>query len=352
MTENAVTVTRLRFEQTREPLGIGVDRPRLSWTTETSIHGWSQAAYEIESYAEGRLRAETGKVESDQSVLVAWPFAPLASARRVAVRVRVFGADGSTSDWSELASVEAGLLQPEDWTAHFIRPDWDEDPAIPQPSPLLRREFVIDKPIRQARLYVTALGVFEAYLNGRRVGDHLLDPGWTSYHNRLIYSTFDVGDLLHQGTNAIGAMLGEGWFQGRLGFAGGMRNIYGDRTALLAQLVVAYEDGATTRIVSDDGWRAAVGPILSSQIYDGEIYDARLEKDGWAEPGFDDDDWSGVILVDYDKSVLAAPSGPPVRRMESLKPVTITTSPSGKTLLDFGQNLVGILRIRVQGQAG
>ena len=352
MTDTNVTVTRLRFEQTRQPLGIGVERPRLSWITETSIPGWRQAAYEMESYADGQLRAETGRIDSDQSVLVAWPFAPLASARRVSVRVRVFGADGSASDWSELAAVETGLLHPSDWTAHFIRPDWDEDSSVPQPVPLLRRQFVIDQPVLRARLYVTALGVYEAYLNGQRVGDHLLDPGWTSYHHRLIYSTFDVGDLLRQGTNALGAMLGEGWFTGRLGFGGGRRNLYGARTALLAQLTITYADGSTTHIVSDETWRAATGPILRSELYDGEVYDARLEKDGWANPGYDDGDWSGVTLVDYDKNVLVAPSGPPVRRMESLKPVTLTTSPSGKTILDFGQNLVGFLRIRVQGQAG
>ncbi|MBX2999460.1 MAG: glycoside hydrolase family 78 protein [Caldilineaceae bacterium] len=352
MIDTNVTITRLRFEQIRQSLGIGVNNPRLSWITETSIPGWTQAAYESEYYDDDKLRASTGKINSDQSVLVAWPFAPLTSAQQVSVRVRVWGKDGSASDWSEPASVETGLLHPIDWTAHFIRPDWDEDTSIPQPSPLLRREFVIDRPVRQARLYVTSLGVYEAYLNGQRVGDHLLDPGWTSYHHRLIYSTFDVGDRLRQGTNALGAILGEGWFCGRLGFGGGRRNLYGDRAALLAQLTVTYEDGSTAHIVSNEEWRAATGPILRSELYDGEAYDARLEKEGWADPSYDESDWAGVRVVDYNKATLVAPSGPPVRRMENLQPVTITTSPSGKTILDFGQNLVGFLRIRAQGEAG
>jgi alpha-L-rhamnosidase len=349
----AVTVADLRFEHHREALGIGEASPRLSWIVETTITAWRQAAYEIEAYEpDGRLRERTGWIASQQSVLVSWPFAPLRSRERLTIRVRVRGEDGQLSGWSEPAPVEAGLLAVEDWTARFVTPNWEEDKTQPQSSPLLRCEFDVLPGMTGARLYITALGVYEAQINGRVVGDHVLAPGWTSYHHRLLYQVFDVSSLLHVGRNAIGAILGDGWYRGRLGFRGGRRNIYGERLALLAQLEITYADGTTERIVSDENWRAARGPILASDLYDGETYDARLERPGWAEPGYDDRDWYGVRLLDHNLATLVAPPGPPVRRTEEIAPVSITTSPSGRTIVDFGQNLVGRLRLTVRGAAG
>ncbi|MCJ7551628.1 MAG: glycoside hydrolase family 78 protein [Anaerolineae bacterium] len=347
------TVVRVRFEHLQETLGIGTPQPRLSWLIETSTTGWAQAAYEIEAYTPaGPLYGQTGRVESSDSVLVAWPFTPLSSRQRVTVRVRVWGGDGQVSAWSELAPVEAGLFDPDDWTGRFIRPDWEEDTTLPQPGPLLRRDFTVRKDVRQARLYITALGVYEASLNGSTVGDHVMAPGWTSYHHRLRYQTFDVTDLLQEGPNTIGAMLGDGWFRGRLGFGGGRPSIYGDRIALLAQLEVEYTDGVTERIVTDETWRANRGPILTNDIYDGEEYDARLEEPGWSRPDYDDRGWAGVRAVEWDNATLFAPLGPPVRRTELVAPEAIFLSPSGRTLIDFGQNLVGWLRLTVTGPAG
>jgi alpha-L-rhamnosidase len=348
-----VTVVQVRIEHLREALGIGTDRPRLSWIVETESQAWHQAGYEIDLYdTHGTRRAETGRVETDQSVLIEWPFAPLASRERVTLRMRVWGADEQPSDWSEPTSVEAGLLQPQDWTARFVTPDWAEDIRQAQPAPLLRREFDVRASVRLARLYITALGVFEAQLNGETVGDHVMDPGWTSYHHRLRYQTFDVTNLLVQGRNALGAMLGDGWFRGRLGFGGGRRNIYGDHLALLAQLEITYTDGITERIITDESWRAATGPILSSDIYDGETFDARLDYPGWSKAGYRDEDWTAVRAVEWELPTLFAPLGPAVRRTELLAPVAILESPSGRTLFDFGQNLVGRLRLTVRGPAG
>jgi alpha-L-rhamnosidase len=347
------TIAQLRFEHRRDALGIGTARPRLSWTVTTGSPGWTQATYEIKSYGpDGHLREQTGRVESGESVLVPWPFAPLASRELLVVQVRVFAADGQPSEWSPPAPVEAGLLHPGDWGARFVTPDWDDDTSRPQPCPLLRREFDVHPGATRARLYVTALGVYEVQLNGITVGDHVLAPGWTSYQHRLCYQTFDVTALLHEGRNAIGAILGDGWYRGRLGFDGGQRNIYGDRLALLAQLEIEYADGTIERIATDETWRAATGPILASDIYDGESYDARLERSDWSEPGYNDGDWLGVRLLDRDLATLVAPPGPPGRRIELLAPVDILTSPSGRTIVDFGQNLVGRLRLTVQGPAG
>jgi alpha-L-rhamnosidase len=346
-------VVRVRFEHLQEALGVGTPQPRVSWWVETSRPAWLQTAYAMELHApSGELLGETGRVDSSDSVLVAWPFAPLASRQRVLVRVRVWDGDGAPSPWSELVPLEAGLLQPGDWTGKFVRPDWDEDPTQPQPGPLLRKAFTLDKDVRHARLYVTALGVYEATLNGKRVGDHVMPPGWTSYHHRLVYQTFDVTGLLRAGDNALGAMLGDGWFRGRLGFGGGRPAIYGDRIALLAQLEVEYVDGSSERITTDESWRARRGPIVVNDIYDGEEYDARLEATGWSEPAYDDGDWAGVKVVEWDFGTLVAPVGPPVRRTEFIEPKAIFQSPSGRTLIDFGQNLVGWLRLSVSGPAG
>ena len=348
-----VAIVNLRFEHHCDAPGIGEARPRLSWTVATDVAGWRQAAYELEAYRwDGQLHEQTGRVESGQSVFVSWPFAPLASQERLSVRVRVWGADGHPSTWSALYPVEVGLLHADDWCARFVTPDWEEDITWPQPCPLLRREFDVQPGVMRARLYVTALGVYEIQLNGATVGDHVLDPGWTSYHHRLRYQTFDVTGLLCEGHNAIGAILGDGWYRGRLGFDGGRRNIYGDRLALLAQLEIAYADGTMEQIITDETWWAARGPTLASDIYDGETYDARLERPGWSSAGYNDRDWVGVRRLEQDFTTLAAPSGPLVCRVELLEPVAITTSPSGRTIVDFGQNLVGRLRITVRGQAG
>ncbi len=350
-----VAIASLCFEHHHDPLGIGEARPRLSWMVATKIEGWRQTAYELEAYSwDGQLREQTGRVESNQSVLVSWPFAPLVSQERLSVRAQVWGTNGHPSAWSALYPIEAGLLHADDWCARFVTPDWEEDISRPQPCPLLRREFDVQPDVTRARLYVTALGVYEIQLNGATVGDHVLDPGWTSYDHRLRYQTFDVTSLLCEGHNAVGAILGDGWYRGRLGFnsGNGRRNIYGERLALLAQLEITYANGSMEQIVTEETWRAARGPILASDIYDGEMYDARLERPGWSSAGYDDCEWVGVRTLDRDFTTLVAPSGPPVCRMDLLEPVAIAISPAGRTIVDFGQNLVGRLRITVRGQAG
>jgi alpha-L-rhamnosidase len=346
VTPTSLTISQLQIEHLRETLGIGTFRPRLSWIIETETPNWRQSAYELE------CRGVTCRVESAHSVLVDWPFAPLTSREQVSVRVRVWGADGSQSNWSDPVAIETGLLSESDWSAHFISPAWDEDATQSNPAPYLRREFELKNNIQSARLYITALGLYEAELNGQVVGNQVFSPGWTVYDQRLRYQTFDVTAQLQPGKNAFGAILGDGWFRGRIGFGGGQRNSYGKSLALLAQLEVAYTDGSTERIVTDENWRTATGPILLSGIYDGETYDARLEKPGWSMPGFDDQNWSGVRFVEWNLSALEAPLGPPVRRIQRISPISIHKSPTGKTIVDFGQNLVGRLSIKVSGSSG
>ena len=240
--------------------------------------------------------------------------------------------------------------RPDDWTAEFITPDWDEGVTASQPCPHLRHEFDIPGEVASARLSITALGVYQAEINGQRVSEDVLRPGWTSYRHRLCFQTYDVTATVWSGANAIGVVLADGWARGNLGFRP-RRNRYTDRLALLAQIEITLTDGREVRVVSDGSWRAARGPILASDLYNGETYDARLEMPGWSSSGFDDGEWEGVRPFAWDAK-LVPPVGPPVRRIETVDPVTVTTSPSGKTIVDFGQNLVGRLRMRVDGKTG
>ncbi|WP_062352853.1 glycoside hydrolase family 78 protein [Herbidospora yilanensis] len=331
------------FEHHRDPLGIGEATPRLSWVVRTELPGWLQQAYDIE-----RSDGSTTHVVSGESVLTPWPGRPLRSRERLGVRVRVQGRDGSASDWSPWSEVEAGLLEPADWRAGATAPPRD----LLSGAPLLRRDFRARAAIASARLYVTAHGLYEVEVNGRPVGDDVLAPGWTSYHHRLRYRTHDVTGLLREGDNTIGATLAEGWYTGRYGFHGGVSAIYGDRTCLMAQLEITYADGTADTVTTDERWRSAPGPVVSAGLYDGEHYDARRLPPGWSSPGFVDSAWRPAESLSHDPALLVAPTGPPVRRIETISPVAVGTGPAGETILDFGQNIAGRLRIRVQGPAG
>jgi alpha-L-rhamnosidase len=341
----------VRFEHHYdEAIGIGVASPRISWQT-TAEPGFVQAGYELEfDRADGTQ--STGRIESHEQVLVAWSVAPLASRERVGVRVRVYDADGVASAFSETGYVEAGLLEAGDWVAKAVGPAWVEDPDSDRRPPLVRREFTVTAPVRRARLYVSAHGVHETEINGVRVGDDILSPGWTVYGERLRYYTHDVTDLLAAGQNAIGAWLGDGWYRGRMGFNGGYRNLYGTDVSLIAQLEVEYDDGRVDTVATDESWTASFGPILESGLYDGETYDARAEQPGWSSAEFDGAGWTPVAIAERDTSTLVAPEGPPVRCTEELAPVAVTRSASGAYILDFGQNLVGRLSLLVDGPAG
>jgi alpha-L-rhamnosidase len=334
-------------EHHRDPLGIGEASPRLSWKT-IAPPGWVQGEREIQIERHG-VTQSTGWVASHESVLVAWPQPPLVSREQARIRVRVRGEDGFASGWSPPLDVEAGLLQPGDWTAQPVGPGWD--PGVRRP-PLLRKDFELDGEADQARLYVTAHGLYEIEINGVRVGDEALAPGWTSYDHRLRYRTHDVTGLLQRGANTIGVWLADGWYRGRLGFHGGHANLYGDRLAALAQLEVTLAGGARVTVGTDPSWRAARGPILSSGLLDGETYDAGQELDGWSSPGFDDAAWEPVGSVHRDLATLVAPTGPPVRCTQQIRPVEVTPLAGDRLLLDFGQNLVGRLRIIVSGPVG
>ncbi|HEY9355625.1 MAG TPA: family 78 glycoside hydrolase catalytic domain [Arthrobacter sp.] len=349
------TPSALRFEHHEEPFGIGEDRPRLSWQVSTDTPGWVQTAYELELGPDAAQLASYGRTESADQILQPWPAPALNSRERVAARVRVWGTgDDGPSEWSPVTCVEAGLLNPADWQAAMIRPAWDEASESIEPAARLSRTFEVTGPVTSARLYASAHGVYVASINGRRVGRDILAPGWTSYHHRLRYQTYDVADYLQPGTNVICLEVADGWWRGYLGFQG-KRNTYHDRTAVIAQLEMSDDVGNVTVISTDSGWLAGRSPILAADLYVGETYDARLEDGGWAgQPvsGSTHDELHPVAVEAIDATVLVAPDGPPVRATDERAVAAVLASPSGKTILDFGQNLVGRVRITVSGAAG
>ncbi len=345
------SVANLRCEYKVDPLGIDVAQPRLSWQLRSEARGAAQSAYQVEVTRDGKKVWDTGKVVSDRSVHVPYGGPELESSRRYTWRVRVWDGAGQASAWSPIASWEMGLLAPGDWKARWIESAKDEGAKASQPAPMLRGTFVVKGKVRSARAYVTSLGLYELEINGRRVGDQLLTPGWTSYNKRLQYQTYDVTAHLRAGENAIGAMLGDGWYRGFLAWKD-RRAVYGDRLALLCQLRIEYEGGRVETVGTDGTWKSATGPILASDIYNGETYDARLERPGWSAPGYDDKDWASVKVALPAARPLVAPAGPPVRRIEEVKPVGILKTPAGETVFDMGQNMVGYVRLKVRGAAG
>ena len=353
-----LTVNDLRCEYKRNPLGIDISRPRLSWKIGTSRRGTIQSAYRIRAansvedlFNERNLLWDSGKEHSDQSVHVVYDGPPLAARQCVYWQVRVWDNHGNVSEWSEPAWWEMGLLNTSDWQADWIEPDIKENPKISNPCPMLRKEFKLNGAIKSARAYITSRGLYRMELNGQVAGDQLFTPGWTAYLHRLQYHTYDVTELLKNGANCVGVTLGDGWYRGRLVWQD-RRNLYGEKVALLAQIEVEFQNGQREIISTDNTWKASTGPILKSDIYDGELYDARLEKDSWSKVGFDDGSWAGVTVADHNKKLLVAPAGVPVRAMEQIKPVEIIKTPEGETVVDMGQNMVGWIRIKVQGPAG
>lgn len=353
-----LTLSQLRTENRANPLGLETTQPRFSWQLNSERRNTQQTAYEIRvatderALARGRnLSWSSGKISSDQSVHIPYGGEPLRADTRYYWQVRTWDNHGRTSDWSSPAYWQMGLLRPIDWRAQWIEPAIAAVNEGDRPSPYLRKDFRLKKGIRSATAYITAHGMYEAYLNGQRIGDAYLTPGWTTYNKRLAYQAYDVTDLLTNGRNALGVALGSGWYRGQLAWEDN-RNIYGDNLALLLQLQVTYRDGSSESIISDGTWTASTGPILMSEIYDGERYDARRELDGWATAGFKDKDWQAVRVVGHSKDHLVATYNEPIRKQETFAPVAVLTTPNGDRVLDFGQNLVGWVQFRARGQSG
>jgi alpha-L-rhamnosidase len=355
----SLSIAAPRCEYRENPLGIDVLLPRLSWQLRSDRRGASQAAYRLIAASseaalanDAGLLWDSGRVESDQSVHVEYAGPVLASGQRVYWRVIVWDDAGNQAE-SEPAWWEMGLLERAAWHGRWIGAPFAGGPRTTSPAPYLRKVFTPTKPVATARLYATAMGLYECYLNGVRVGEDLLTPGWTDYARRIQYQVYDVATLLQPGANVFGAVLGDGWAVGHVGWVGRQR--YMDRPRLLAQLILTYTDGSQETFVTDGKWKVTIGPILESDMLMGESYDARRELIGWDSPGYDDARWWPVEVFDETAAVLVATNGPTVRRHEELPPISIREVPdyvNPRWVLDLGQNMVGWVRLRVSGPAG
>ncbi|MEV4033659.1 family 78 glycoside hydrolase catalytic domain [Streptomyces umbrinus] len=350
MTDTTTAVTALRTADDSGLVATPDPAPRLSWSLASDRPGVLQLAYEIQvsadpSFGDG---GSSGELASDVVADHPWPTGPLHSREVRYWRVRVRTDLGWTA-WSEPARVEAALLDDTDWAGRPVHLPSDRGRTFPGPVPLLRREFDLPAEPVSARLYVTSLGVHHTAINGRSVSGDLLEPGWTSYPNRLLYATYDVTSLLTRGRNALSAAVGDGWYRGHLTWHKN-RDVYGDTTALLAQLEVSLADGTTITVTTDKEWRGGYGDLLAADLYDGCERDLRQEPHGWRSPGFDDRDWEQTATLPLPAG-LTQRAHPPVRVVQVIQP-ELRTLPNGTVAVDAGENITGWLRLRVDGPAG
>lgn len=353
-----LSVQSLRTEYKTNPVGIDRSEPRLSWQMHTSEQNTLQTAYEIraalsiqELSKNKNLLWQTGKIPSGQSIHVRYEGSKLHSYERVYWQVRTWDNHNRISGWSAPAYWEMGILDSTEWVAQWITPDLEESTLTSQPCPFLRKEFSVKGPVSEARLYISSHGLYQAEINGKRVGNQEFTPGWTSYNKRIQYQTYDITDYLQSSDNAMGIMLGDGWYRGYLGW-GNNRNVYGEKLAVIALIRIKYNDGTIVYISTDESWKSSAGPILKSDIYNGETYDARLEQAGWSLPGFNDRGWKGTKFTEIPKGILVAPQGPPVSKIQELTPVKILKTNNNAYLVDMGQNMVGWVSIKATGTAG
>ncbi len=383
---NSLHVADLRCEYTVNPLGIDVLRPRLSWVTQTQTRSWKQSAYQVhvastrDNLAAGKGDLwDSGKVRSDQTAQVPYNGKDLHSRQQCWWRVRVWDESNAQSNWSPAAYWTMGLLNEVAWqgsrwiggddtledtqeiwkfyenfTNGLVPPSGRMKLPASKPAPFLRREFVVSGSVRRAHLFACGLAYAELHLNGKKVGGEIeRDPAYTNFNNRVLYVTYDVTGLLAQGRNAVGAILGTGWYD--------VHDIavwhfntapWVGRPRLRLLLAIEYEDGRSKLIKSDGQWKAAAGPITRDGIYTGEIYDARREMPGWNTTGFDDSNWSSALIMPAPFGKLRARRCPPVKITKTLKPVSITEPKPGEYIVDMGRNFSGHTQLRVREKAG
>lgn len=359
----------LRCEYKINPLGIDVPNPRLSWIVESEQRNQKQSAYQIIVRTESDVLWDSGRVESDQSIHLAYAGRPLTSHTECLWKVRVWNRDGETSEWSREARWSMGLLEAQDWKGEWVgtpdsaaHPDKQNrpEPYLP-PCPYFRREYAIPKPLKRAVIYATAFGLYEVHINGSKVGQDYFTPGWTDYNKHVYYNTYDVTGMLQEGQNVIGAILAEGWYSGYVGLllkrVSGMpsgRNRYGDKPYLRVQLRLEYSDGSFGTYGTDESWKVATGPLLEADILMGETYDARKEFPGWTLPGFDDTLWQQATVhrTLKPKTKIRSYPGVTVQETQNLRPVARTEPRTGVFVFDMGQNFAGRVRLIVAGEAG
>lgn len=359
-------IAHLKTDRQSTPLGFDNPTPEFSWILQSEERGAVQSAFEIQvsddqKKIDTRNCWQSGKISGNQTFGIRYAGNPLKSFTRYSWKVRVWNQKEEVSEWSSPSWFETSMMKSTDWKGQWISdqrplPTKDEDFYKETPNPLLRKEIKLKKEVKSARLYIAGLGYSIAYINGQRVGNHMLDMPWTQFAKQVTYNTFDVTSLLRKGENAIGVMLGNGWYNPmpirmfqRFNFREALTV---GKPCLKAQLKITYADGSSEMIGTDQSWNSGDGPILKNSVYLGELYDARLEQKGWTEAGFDDRKWKMAKLEVGPIGQLIARYMPPVRATKILIPVKLTEPKPGVYLFDFGQNFAGVTRLKVKGAAG
>ncbi|WP_231491930.1 glycoside hydrolase family 78 protein [Pedobacter sp. Leaf170] len=339
----------LTIDMLDNPLNIDNAKPGFSWKINSNKKNTYQTHYDIRVSNTPSFKKIIWQ-QSDanqQSVFVRYNGEKLASKTKYFWQVRLKDNHGNTSVWSEIKYFQTGL-KPEDWQAKWITVQGKDTSSI---SPFLRKEFALKKDVKSATAYITAKGLYEANLNGARISSDYFTPGWTSYKNHIQYQAYPI-TTLKKGQNVIAVSLGDGWYKGRIGFSN-QSKFYGDTRALLLQIDVEYTDGTKEIVISDDSWKSTNGPILASNIYDGETYDARKELNGWDNLGYkESDNWKQVRILENGPEKLVGMSGPAVNKHEEFKALKIFKTPLGETIIDFGQNMVGWVKVTANGNSG
>lgn len=351
-----IRVEQLSLNYENQLVGV-TELPQLSWAMASDFRDVFQVAYRIQFSLENSfatLLYDSKWVVSNQSsqIELSQSDIPLMSGQTYFVRVKVKSNYKEESKWSSSISFVTGILNPSEWISDFVSGETRKDKAESK-STLLRGTFFIDKPVSAAYGYFTAQGLYKAYLNGQKIGHDELTPGWTSYNKRLLYQTYDLSSLICQGENVLGAMVGAGWYKGKMGFLE-ERNNYGEQTSFFGQLLIRFTDGTSMVWGTSKEWLVHAGPIVFSEIYDGEIYDARLERPEWLTLGTASkyNEWKKVNLVEVDKNILVSqPSNRP-KINERIAVQKLLTTPQGDIVLDFGQNLTGWIELQVKAPAG
>ncbi len=348
-------------EGRRDPLGIDEPHPRLSWRLASDRPSTWQQGYRVQvatraDFADKTILWDTDHVVRSDAVRVAYGGPPLAPRAQAYWRVMVTDSRGGISRWSDVGSWEVGLPAEAEWVGRwvtYVQPDLISEPAEMwkyRPGPYLRRSFSLPSEVVRARAYVTALGLYELRINGRRIGDRHLSPGWTDYRRRLEYQVYDVSDVLEPGENVVGAALADGWWAGNVAWFG--RSQYGDAPALLAQLECLLADGSTVVVATDHGWSGRPGASLVADLIAGQRIDGRAEPVGWDRPAFDAAGWSAVELRAAPGVPLVAARDEGVRIVETLAPISLVEREPGRTIVDFGQNIAGTVTLVASAPAG
>lgn len=352
LTKAQISCDKLLVENQPSPISVDAQNPRFTWVMSSKTRAQEQKAYQIIVSRDPEFKLElwnSGKVKSDSSVLVAYKGQMLESNSSYYWRLKVWDQNGRTTQ-SNVEHWHTGALKSSFWTATWISTGKTPEDSQ-QPSPIFRKMFKSQRKVKSAYAYITAHGMYEAKINGQKIGDAYLSPGWTSYNKRLQYQVYDVSRMIAPQMNCIAVTLGSGWYRGGIGFTTN-RNVYGKDASLLFQLEIEYEDGSKERVVSDGTWKCSTAEIVHSEIYDGEVVDFRREKKGWDLGGYNDSDWDRVSVQNFSFENLIATRNEPVRKHEVFKPVKFITTPKGEKVIDFGQNLVGWTTFTITGKLG